>query len=58
MLGVIVPLGRALGPENNLVREQGLTIGHTDDQLTLPLGPVASLDADKGELAIEEPALV
>ena len=36
----------------------GLTIGHTDDQLTLPLGPLASLDADKGELAIEEPALV
>ena len=36
----------------------GLTIGHTDDQLTLPLGPVASLDADKGELTNEEPALV
>jgi muramoyltetrapeptide carboxypeptidase len=35
----------------------GLTIGHTDDQLTLPLGPLASLDADKGELAIEEAAL-
>jgi muramoyltetrapeptide carboxypeptidase len=32
----------------------GLTIGHTDDQLTLPLGVMASLDADKGELAIEE----
>jgi muramoyltetrapeptide carboxypeptidase len=36
----------------------GLTIGHTDDQLTLPLGPLASLDADKGELSIEEPAVV
>jgi muramoyltetrapeptide carboxypeptidase len=32
----------------------GLTIGHTGDQLTLPLGVVATLDADKGELAIEE----
>jgi muramoyltetrapeptide carboxypeptidase len=36
----------------------GLTIGHTDDQLTLPLGPLASLDADKGKLVIEEAALV
>lgn len=34
----------------------GLTIGHTDDQLTLPLGVLASLDADSGELVIEEPA--
>ncbi len=32
----------------------GLTIGHTDDQLTLPLGAMAALDADKGELTIEE----
>ena len=32
----------------------GLTIGHTNDQLTLPLGVMASLDADKGELTIEE----
>ena len=32
----------------------GLTIGHTDDQLTLPLGVMAELDADKGELVIEE----
>ena len=32
----------------------GLTIGHTDDQLTLPLGVEATLDADKGELIIEE----
>ncbi len=36
----------------------GLAIGHTDDQLTLPLGPLASLDADKGELAIEEAAVL
>jgi len=36
----------------------GLAIGHTDDQVTLPLGPVASLDADKGELTIEEAAVV
>lgn len=32
----------------------GLTIGHTDDQLTLPLGVVTTLDADKGQLVIEE----
>ena len=32
----------------------GLTIGHTDDQLTLPEGVVATLDADKQELIIEE----
>ena len=32
----------------------GLTIGHTDDQLTLPLGVMAELDAEKGELVIEE----
>jgi muramoyltetrapeptide carboxypeptidase len=32
----------------------GLTFGHTDDQLTLPLGVMAALDADKGELVIEE----
>jgi muramoyltetrapeptide carboxypeptidase len=36
----------------------GLTIGHTDDQLTLPLGVMASLDADKGELTIEESGVV
>jgi muramoyltetrapeptide carboxypeptidase len=34
----------------------GLTIGHTDDQLTLPIGVMATLDADKGELVIEESA--
>jgi muramoyltetrapeptide carboxypeptidase len=32
----------------------GLTIGHTADQLTLPLGAMATLNADKGELVIEE----
>lgn len=36
----------------------GLTIGHTDDQLTLPLGVMARLDADKGELIIEEAGVV
>jgi muramoyltetrapeptide carboxypeptidase len=36
----------------------GLTIGHTADQLTLPLGVKASLDADKGLLEISESALV
>ena len=32
----------------------GLTIGHTEDQLTLPLGVMAEMDADRGELVIEE----
>jgi muramoyltetrapeptide carboxypeptidase len=32
----------------------GLTIGHTDDQLTLPVGVMATLDADKGTLEITE----
>jgi muramoyltetrapeptide carboxypeptidase len=35
----------------------GLLIGHTDNQLTLPLGILATLDADKGELVIEESAV-
>jgi muramoyltetrapeptide carboxypeptidase len=35
----------------------GLVIGHTDDQLTLPLGVEAELDADAGALTILEPAL-
>lgn len=36
----------------------GMTLGHTEDQATLPLGVMATLDADKGELVIEEPATV
>ena len=36
----------------------GLTIGHTEDQLTLPLGVMAQLDAAKGELIIEEAGVV
>jgi muramoyltetrapeptide carboxypeptidase len=36
----------------------GLTIGHTSDQLTLPLGVAATLDADKGELTITESATI
>jgi muramoyltetrapeptide carboxypeptidase len=32
----------------------GLTIGHTDDQLTLPLGVNATLDATNGTLEIKE----
>lgn len=36
----------------------GLTIGHTDDQLTLPEGVMATLDADRGELIVEESATV
>ena len=35
----------------------GLTIGHTDDQLTLPQG-MATLDATAGTLTLEESALV
>ncbi|MCL4401573.1 MAG: LD-carboxypeptidase [Acidobacteria bacterium] len=36
----------------------GLTFGHTDDQATLPLGIRAALNADKGELILEEAATV
>jgi muramoyltetrapeptide carboxypeptidase len=36
----------------------GLTIGHTEDQLTLPEGVTATLDADRQELTVEEPATV
>ena len=36
----------------------GLTIGHTEDQLTLPEGVMATLDADKQELILEEAAVV
>jgi muramoyltetrapeptide carboxypeptidase len=35
----------------------GLVIGHTDDQLTLPLGVEAELDADAGTLTVLESAL-
>jgi len=35
----------------------GLTIGHTEDQLTIPLGVRATLDADAGTLTVEEEAL-
>jgi muramoyltetrapeptide carboxypeptidase len=35
----------------------GLTVGHTANQLTLPLGLRASMDAVKGTLTIEESAL-
>ncbi len=35
----------------------GLTIGHTEDQLTLPQGVMATLDATAGKLTIEESAL-
>jgi len=34
----------------------GLTIGHTSDQLTLPVGCMATLDADKQQLIVEESA--
>jgi muramoyltetrapeptide carboxypeptidase len=36
----------------------GLTIGHTADQLTLPLGVMATLDADGGTLEIKEAGVV
>jgi muramoyltetrapeptide carboxypeptidase len=32
----------------------GMTIGHTEDQLTLPLGVMATLDATNGTLDIKE----
>ena len=35
-----------------------LTIGHTDDQLTLPLGVLATLDSNNGTLEIKEAAVV
>ena len=35
----------------------GLLIGHTADQITLPLGVLASMDADRKELIIEESAV-
>ena len=35
----------------------GLTFGHTDDQLTLPEGVMTTLDADRGELTVEEAAV-
>jgi muramoyltetrapeptide carboxypeptidase len=36
----------------------GLTIGHTNDQLTLPLGVAATLDATNGTLEIKEAGVV
>jgi muramoyltetrapeptide carboxypeptidase len=36
----------------------GLTIGHTNDQLTLPLGVAATLDATTGTLEIKESGVV
>lgn len=35
----------------------GLLIGHTPDQITLPIGVMASMDADRKELIIEEAAV-
>ncbi|MDQ1468914.1 MAG: muramoyltetrapeptide carboxypeptidase, partial [Bryobacterales bacterium] len=35
----------------------GLSFGHTIDQVTLPLGAVAQLDADKQTLTVEEPGV-
>lgn len=36
----------------------GLLIGHTADQITLPVGVMASMDAERKELIIEEAAVV
>lgn len=36
----------------------GLTIGHTADQLTLPLGVTATLDADGGTLELKEAGVI
>ena len=35
----------------------GLLLGHTADQITLPIGVLASMDADRKELTIEESAV-
>jgi muramoyltetrapeptide carboxypeptidase len=35
----------------------GLLIGHTADQITLPVGAMASMDADAKQLIIEEAAV-
>jgi muramoyltetrapeptide carboxypeptidase len=35
----------------------GLSFGHTPDQVTLPLGAVAQLDADKQTLTVEQPGV-
>lgn len=35
----------------------GLSFGHTTDQVTLPLGVAATLDADQQRLTVEEPAV-
>ncbi|MCU1329492.1 MAG: muramoyltetrapeptide carboxypeptidase, partial [Bryobacterales bacterium] len=34
----------------------GLTFGHTLDQITLPLGTMATLDADQQTLTLTQPA--
>jgi muramoyltetrapeptide carboxypeptidase len=36
----------------------GLTIGHTEDQLTLPEGVLATLDASKQQLIVEEAGVI
>jgi muramoyltetrapeptide carboxypeptidase len=36
----------------------GLTIGHTNDQLTLPLGVTATLDAANGTLEVKESGVI
>jgi muramoyltetrapeptide carboxypeptidase len=35
----------------------GLTFGHTSDQLTIPIGARAEMDADKGTLTLPDPAV-
>ena len=49
-------------PERGLKERRGRFMSRRGSasvrQLTLPLGPLASLDADKGKLVIEEAALV
>ncbi|MDQ6704506.1 MAG: LD-carboxypeptidase, partial [Acidobacteriota bacterium] len=46
-----------LGPLNIPVLF-GLTFGHTEDQVTLPLGVMASLDAGAQQLAVEEAGVI
>ena len=41
----------------NIPVVSGLTIGHTEDQITLPQGIMATIDGDKG-LTIDEAAVI
>ncbi len=55
-LGLDEVLATHLGPLGVPVAA-GFPFGHIDDQWTLPVGVMAELDADAGELALLEPAV-